>query len=1054
MATKSVLVAPGAVFDLDKTVTLDADSSLTVEVSGASDHDVFDAIVNNQPFPDRPEGKIPLGRIDLKAQTGKNFTFGTAGAAVAFKASAEFQTGMGVFNFPADATASLQLVNTPRLNLAVPGADTDKFLVMMWGYNLQAVASGSHPIGVLGTVTFGAEGAHDFKYAVLHRFPKTTGAFQVIDDTVKSWRLPRQLGKAGDLKPGTWLVAEVDGSLAINLAAQLGYDFNLVHEARQLGLTRNLGAKIDAGLKVTFGFDVSGRYLVIVGRECRKETDADSGVVRLQLFKQSKRGFDFGLNLSVGVTGPSDIPNYDDLVKAVFGIHGAQVVKDLHLIKDWTDPNKDLGQTVARLLNDTGLQLLTKATGIDAKAEFERARQMVLGELAKWDALPDRVAAATWRLLGKLPGDSVTQDFKTFLSALADNDPGKRRKAFTNALQSAVYGDDPRGQWLSAVADEGLLALSSQLDKVQTIAAQTLDILNGGIIKRIQDFIHEKLDLSAIRDAVTQNDFDKLDGWLIKRLGDFFDKDLHFEDLKQIQAAINLVFTKADDIQNKVQKAIRNRFGLELAATYSNNTTNTALLDASFDLRQPPAADMFKKVVANSQLDTILTRRAAGVSVNSASLSHEVQRTGAVQINMPFFSFESTHVNDSLATLTASADAGRVMVELKASDLEMVKNRFRSELSVLCKMGARNGKLQFAPDDTESIAYEMRQAKANLTLVDFEHRVTPFITEYLLNLFSAPNASLQTFYTDLDRTVENVLHNGTNNFGDVAITMQVAAPAAALQAWFVPRDPVRIRRDNLTLSRAIQHSFRTLLPFYYFQEDSKLVMNITTAALLVWSAMPISTWIDFDVQTGAIRQLNRDDEPFWDWPNINLRRAVVRNSHTTASLTQSLLTLHKRLLEAGNSNAPYFAAKTAPSWQQMSLTPMGDELLHALLYTESQIIDDAVEALIDVNDMLDDLDKAPMLAMKRFADFGARLTEAFHHNLQSVYGDDSLRALSAMLLVEGSRAIAPELALSNSSAMLNILTLTNNHAFDLSSFLAGELPPKEQVALAQTLVNI
>ena len=1053
MATKSVLATPGTVFELDKTVTLDANSSLSVEISDTTAHDVFDAIANDRPFPDRADGKIALGSIALKAQTGKVFTFGTPGATVGFSASAAFQTGMGVFDSPTDATASLQLKDLPQLTLTVPGTDIDKFLLMLWGYDLQGSVSGSHPIGTFGMVTFGVEGARDAKYAVLHRFPKGHGAFQVIEDTVKSWRLPRQIAKANDLKPGTWLIAEVDGSLAIKLAAQLGYDFNLVHQAQLMGLTRNLGVKIDAGLKVTFGFDVSGRYLAIVARECRKESDPDSGVIRLQLFKQSKRGFDFGLNLSVGITGPSDVPSSDDLVKAVFGVHGGQVLKDLHLIKDWTDSKKDLGQTVARLLNDTGLQLLTTATGIDAKAEFEKARQMILGEFAKWDALPDRVAATTWRLITKLTGGTVTQDFTSFLSAMADNNPATRTQAFAKALESAVFGDDLKGQWLSAIADQGLLALSSQLDSVRPIASQTLDILNGGIIKRIQDFITEKLDLSAICNAVNQNDFNKLDGWLIKRLGDFFDKDLHFVDLKQVQTAINLVFTKVDEVQTKVQKAINNRYGLELAATYAKNRTATALLDASFDLYNPPAADMFKRVVVNSQLDTILTRRVPGVTMNSATLSHEAQRTGTVQINMPFLSFDSMHVNDSLASLTAAADAGRVTVQLKADDLEMVKNRFRSELSVLCKLGARDGKLQFAQDDTESIAYEMRQAKAKMTFVDFEHRVTPFINEYLANLFSETGASLQTFYTDLDRTVENVLHNGTNDFGDVAILMQVAAPAAALNAWFIPRDPVRIKRDGLYLSRAIQASIRTLLPFYYFRDDSKLVQNISTAALLVWSAMPISTGIDYDVQTGAIKQFNRDNEPFWNWPDINLRHAVANDRHTTATLTQSLLTHQKRLLETGNSNAPFFSAKTVPSWQQMSVTPVGDVLLNSLLFTESQIIDEAVGALADVNDLLKHLGSAPTLAMKRFADFGAKLTDAFHHNLESVYGDESLRALSCMVLVQGSRAIAPELSVGNSAAMLNILTLTNNHTFDLSSFLAGEMPPKEQVALAQTLVN-
>src|SRR5205823_6433840 len=168
-----------------------------------------------------------------------------------------------------------------------------------------------------------------------------------------------------------------------------------------------------------------------------------------------------------------------------FGVHGAQVVNDLHLIRDWTDPSKDLGQSAARLLNDTGLNLLSRASGIslnDIKSKFGQARQMVLGAFAKWDALPDQLAATTWKILGKVTGNA---DFQTFLEGLADPDSDKRARTLAGALQTAVFGDDPKGQWLSALADNGLLALSSELDKVQPIAAQTLDIINVGIIKNI-----------------------------------------------------------------------------------------------------------------------------------------------------------------------------------------------------------------------------------------------------------------------------------------------------------------------------------------------------------------------------------------------------------------------------------------------------------------------------------------------------------------------------------------------------------------------------------------
>src|SRR5229473_244660 len=968
-------------------------------------------------FPRGLTGKIELGSIDLKAETGKTFAFNAGQTTIGFRASAEFKTGLGVFNVAADAIGSLQLEDSPQLNLSIPGSSTDKFLVLLWGYNVNGSFSGSHPIGVLGSVTFGAEAARDSIYAVLHRFPAATDARTAIADTLGSWRFPRQVKQARDLKPGSWLIAEIDGSLAIHVSAQLGYDFNMVREAKLLGLTRNLGAKIDAGLKTTFGFDVSGRYLLVVGRESPEDS---SNTVRLQLFKQSQKGLNFGLNLSVGITGQNDVPtDIDELVKAVFGVHGLQAVRDLHLIEQWTDPNADLGQTAARLLNDAGLKLLTEATGIDAAKEFTKARQIVLDEFKKWDALPEKVSAATWSILSKL-GDGADK-FKAFLTALADNDPKSRAAAFASALQEATFGDSAAGQWLAALADQGLLALSSELDKVQPVAAQTLDILNGGIIKR---------------------------------LGDFFDKDLHFEDLKQVQAAIHLVLTKAQDIYSKAQKALNSRYNFDFAAAYMKNTTSTALLDVNFDLQQPAAADMFRKVVDDSDLDDLLVQQAQGFTLNLATLSHEIQRTTTVQLNMPYFSFDSAHVNDSLATITAEEDWGRVLVyELNASDSVTVKNRYRSDLSVLASLQVRNGQLEMTPDSAKSIAYQSRQVKKGMNLADFEHRVTPFIHEYLPGLFSGNESSLQTFYIDLDRTVENVLHNGTNQFGDVALAMQVSVPSSVLGSWFIRRSEDRLKRDSTTLSLALQANLRALLPFCYFQDVSRLRSNPTAAALLVWAAMPVSTAIDF--QDGQIRRFNTDSDVFWDFPDIDLRRAVAFDPHTTASLVPSLLNAQTRLREAGDDdNAEFFTAQQATTFQNVTRSGMGDTLLQSLLSSEAEIIRGATAALKDVNGMLDSVATAPTKAINRFADFGADLTDTFNHKLSGVYGDDALRTLSSMVLLEASRAIDPDLNTQPPQAMLNILTFQNGHAFDLNDFIAGAMPPKNQIAVAQTLVNL
>ncbi len=127
----------------------------------------------------------------------------------------------------------------------------------------------------------------------------------------------------------------------MRLAAELGYDFNYVHEVRTpgvdgVGLTGDLGFKIETGLKVALGLSVSGRYLILVGRESDKNEE-----IRLRMFKLSKKEFTFGLNLSASVQDmDSPAPDsVDALIQAVFGVHGLQIIKDLqHRKVDGSQP--------------------------------------------------------------------------------------------------------------------------------------------------------------------------------------------------------------------------------------------------------------------------------------------------------------------------------------------------------------------------------------------------------------------------------------------------------------------------------------------------------------------------------------------------------------------------------------------------------------------------------------------------------------------------------------------------------------------------------------------
>ena len=525
---------------------LDDGTQAAIEVGLETDADVVFALAANSPFPDR--ATIELGHIKLQASSGRSVSFLEGSTRVQAQGSANSATGLGIYASSVDALRALAIENVPGLRFDFGDGDSaNRYAAMSWGYGVQGALSGSHPLGALGSLTFGVEAKRDAVFAVLHRFRSTSGAHDVIGNCASSWRLPRQVRSADDLAAGTWLIAETEGSIAVEIAAKLAYDFSFLRESKLLGLTGDIGMKLDTTVKATLGFHVSGRYLVVLGREDESER------LRLRIFKLNKKGHAFGLNLAVGVKGVVDAApdNVDDFVKAVFGVHGRQIVKDLIVLETWTDPKKDLSDTVAALASDTALDLLGRVTGLDPVVAFEAARQKLLGALRAWEALPERVANATWTLIEKAT-DSELDQFRTFLTRLTNrNDLGSATRwaeVIAAAGNGAIPNTGTAAGWLDAIADRGLISLLDRLDEVIETAAQVSGILSGGVVQKLQAFIEERLKLDRLRKAVDKADFEAIDGWLVRRLSLFLGQELSFDRLEEIKNTINAVLRKRQSI--------------------------------------------------------------------------------------------------------------------------------------------------------------------------------------------------------------------------------------------------------------------------------------------------------------------------------------------------------------------------------------------------------------------------------------------------------------------------------------------------------------------------
>ncbi|MGE5813541.1 MAG: hypothetical protein ACM36C_03565, partial [Acidobacteriota bacterium] len=712
------------------------------------------------------------------------------------------------------------------------------------------------------------------------------------------------------------------------------------------------------------------------------------------------------------------------------------------------DPSKDLGETAARLTTRTGLALLEQATGLDLPARFHDARRVVVDALERWDGLPDRLSSMLWQLLSRATPGQIDTGLRKFLAALASPEMHKRTEALTAALQEAPVSDSVVTAWLQAVSEQGLLGLSHDLDRISDLARQTLAILDGGTIQKVQQFVATRLDLGPLRQAIKDDDFSAIDEWLVRRLADLLNKpSLHLADLKQVQQAIFAVDTKVRAIYEQGMKALTRRYSGDLATTYQRAAGATALLDVSFDLDVPAALAGFRTVVDSGRFDDVLLHAIDGVRLNEAALTHGIERQAHVQVRLPFVTAESSHVTESLAKLTVEEHAGRVLLyEFDATDTVTTANRARSELSVLGNLRVASPGASARPAASGTIAYEARQVQRAMRGGDLEARTRPFIDAYLGPLFPDPGVSVPAFFA----AVSGPVQGRPAVLGDVAISAELSYPAQVLEGWLLPRDEEAVRRDSMRLSRAIQATIKRLLARTYFEDLDHLQVVEPVAALLVWASLPIST--SLDIQASTIR-FNADRDVFWNYVAPEDRRAVAGDPHTVRALQARLAEIQARLRDAGRKDAERFEPRDAGRFIQLALERGGDMYLSSLLTAEALMIGGAVSALRKTAEAVRQSQSAPGTAVRALSEFAATLVETFSGRLQFVYTREAMRSLGPMMLAEASAALHPAFQTTLPAAALRLYVLKTGHAFKLDEFLKGELPSTDNVAIAETLVR-
>lgn len=701
------------------------------------DPDLRRAFEDDLPF---PEGPARVEGTALRARGGREIAFAAGEGKVRFAGEGGRFAGLGAFREPAEAVAFLGLEDgelegelAASLAAAAPAGAT-LYLVLRWGYDLEASGRGALGLGAPGRFSFRGEGRREARYAVIRRLPAGTGARAAVAGAMDAWLLPRHLGPETLPPPGSWLVAETEGRLALEMGARAGWRLDWLRATRAGGLAGEVGLRLAPRFDASVALETEGRLALVVERAAaapaasRAHEPAASGSaagdallvpvpdrrvrLRVHRLRRGKRRFAFDLSVSAraepGAFGP---PHLEVLLRGLLGVDAARALEDLAALERWTEPERLPGE-LADLGADYLRDLLSDLTGVDA-ADLEgwrRARQTAVRFLRLWRELEVEAAAQLLELAEEAAEGLVDLEaVRAVLRPIAEGEEWRAR--LREALEGSGFGRSPAGRLVEALAGGGpveLLIDDERLGALRESARRVLRILDGGslqkVLGRVKSTLDRRLDLSGAEEALLRGDPARLDRWLRKRLEERMDEALDLEALRRVHGALESFREKREALYEASLAAVERRYRIRLAGSLQRRRMREALADATFDLARERALALYREA-ADGRLDLGLLRPAEGVRLHAATLTHRIERRTWIALSLPFADLRRQSLATSLARAAAiEEEDGRVLVyDVEAQDRRLRPGRRLSRLAVAGAVGAvAFGRPEPGPGATEA----------------------------------------------------------------------------------------------------------------------------------------------------------------------------------------------------------------------------------------------------------------------------------------------------------------------------------------------------------------
>jgi len=820
--------------------------------------------------------------------------------------------------------------------------------------------------------------------------------------------------------------------------------------------------KVALGVTASLGFNVAGKYAVVVSRA---SLSADDRIIRVRVFKLRMRQFDFGFRAEANVAPVNGLlpDQLDDFIKGVFGVHGTQVVAALGRVKDWTDPEQPIFGPFLNLAVDEAKQLIGRVVDIpDVGARFNEARGRIQRLFDRWDALP---ADVTSRLFKVIDDESVVGSIRHAAEGISNADREAAKRFIASKLQDVAFLRSPAGEVAEKLIANGLFAALTNadlLDRLRQRAQQLLELLDGGLVegmlKRLQQQIAQRLKLNQVEQAIAAADPARLDPWLRARLEDFLEEALGDEALarlEEVRAAIGRLMGLGPEFYKKALDALRRDYQFSLSLDYQRATTTTALIDAEFDFNvdEAEAAEGLRVCLAGG-FDALIDKPRPGVVVKEGVLTHAIARQTNVRVALPYFERTTTHITKAVGTLRAPVHVGsELLFELDASDVVTVKNQHSASLTISMLMprnadasGNERDGVRIHDDRSASYQQSIDVALTKASLTDIVDYVGPFakplFQEELGGEFSA---WVSDAFGDLP------------TIGNALLALDVTLPPEACLAWAkAPADPAAEVYQRMSL--ALQQRYKQLVHDVFFENIDRfddVGFGSGAFAVLVFASLPAATGVrikenHLELAPGHFAST----DVHWNFEDHALLSAMAKNARVRMTLSGRLATARRRLQAAGKTKLADFYKDTEIDRAIMNAAlerDPGKSAFLSLLFVEREIVTQARKAALKMAAFRTHKDAAR--ARRDLAEFGLQVTNTFNTRLGNVAVGGALRPLGALMFIAAAQALDPSVSVG-ASAMLNILDVRDDVKFPPDGFPNHDKVAEADIVRSESLVHV